>query len=498
MVFLVLVLAGIITTVILATRSSVRHRAALHAPVPQSEVVTGAQRSGAPVALSDALDDWVAEGLLSAEQAVAIRDRERTSRAPGRGVQPPEPLRRIPLFAEALGYLGGVLALAGLALLIANYWPDMTTSVRLMLSLVTTLALIGAGAIVEEHIDPALARLRWFLWILSSATAALFTEVLMVDALELDTSIFVVAACAGVIAIENAILWRWRDRPAQELLLLVAAIVGAATFIGGFTNDGVAGFTAWLLAAAVLAAGLRGVTPRPMILHVVGAVAMTVGAFFVVSQWMGAGGLLITSTVGLLFVLASLPRLTISVRQRVVLLVVAAIGGLQGIPLTLVHFSGDAGGVTGLATWALGGFVMFCGARRLLRGPIAVEIIGGLALIGGAALTATEWPSFATLFGLVTALTLLVIGTMPGRVLYSLLGSLGLLINVPWAISRFFPGEGRAPLLILVSGALIVVVAVLLARQGDRFRTELKRHAPEETSTAPADDAVPLERHRTG
>ncbi|CAB4813386.1 unannotated protein [freshwater metagenome] len=62
---------------------------------------------------------------------------------------------------------------------------------------------------------------------------------------------------------------------------------------------------------------------------------------------------------------------------------------------------------------------------------------------------------------------------LPGRVLMSVAGSVGLLINVPWAISYYFPGEGRVPLLILVSGALVLAVAVLLARMGDRFRSEL-------------------------
>jgi hypothetical protein len=133
---------------------------------------------------------------------------------------------------------------------------------------------------------------------------------------------------------------------------------------------------------------------------------------------------------------------------------------------------------------------MALGAHRLLRAPIATETIGGLGLIGGAALTGTQWPSFAPLFGLATAVVLLVIGMMPGRVLYSLLGSLGLLVNVPWAIGRFFPGEGRAPLLILVSGALIIAVAVLLARQGGRMRTELRSNAPDARPGGSTDGAL--------
>jgi hypothetical protein len=58
-------------------------------------------------------------------------------------------------------------------------------------------------------------------------------------------------------------------------------------------------------------------------------------------------------------------------------------------------------------------------------------------------------------------------------VLLSVTGALGLLGNVPWAIAHFFPGEGRAPLLVLVSGVLLVAVAILLARMGGRLRSEV-------------------------
>jgi hypothetical protein len=88
-------------------------------------------------------------------------------------------------------------------------------------------------------------------------------------------------------------------------------------------------------------------------------------------------------------------------------------------------------------------------------------------MIGGAAITAMQSPAFATLFGIATAIGLLALGTRPDLALLSLFGSLGLLVFVPWAIGWFFPGEGRAPLLIMVSGALILGVAFFLAR---RFR----------------------------
>ncbi len=493
-----LVLVGIVTAIVLAVQRGARHDDVPPRSTPPPRVALGVGATTRPAELSDTLDRWVADGLLSAGQAAAILEHERSAvavPAPDRRADISTPARRIPAYAEALGYLGGVLALAGLTLLVASYWPDMSTSFRLALSLVTTIALVGGGALVHEHIDPALARLRWFLWTLSSATAAVFTGVLMIDGLEVDTPAMVVAACAATVAFTSGLLWWGRDRPVQEFLFLSAVIVSATTFMTAVTNSGFGGLTAWLLAAIVLAAGLRGLTPQPMIPHVVGTVAIMVGAFATVSTWLGAGALFLLATAGGLLLLAALPQLTMDVPKRIVLVVVGTLGALQGIPMTVGYFANEAGGATGLATWSIGGVLMAVGARRLLRAPIVAEVIGGLALIGGAALTAMTWPDFAPLFGLATALTLLVIGMLPGRVVYSLLGSLGLLINVPWAISTFFPGEGRAPLLILVSGMLIVVVAVLLARQGDRLRTELTLRS--ETATKSADGAPPREHQLT-
>jgi hypothetical protein len=497
-----LVLAGLIAAIVVAVQRGARHAAGPSPLAPPSETPADTRPDARRPALDDLLDGWVTDGLISPEQARAIVAHERppafaveaepalaATPEPGLAVAPSRP-RRIPVLAEALGYLGGVFALVGLTLLVANYWPDLDTSMRLLLSFVTTLVLVGAGALVHEYQDPALARMRWFLWALSSATAALFTGVLVADALDVGTALFVAASCAGTIAVENLLLWWFRDRPIQELLFLGGTIVGAGTLMAGVANGGVAGLTVWVLAAAALAAGLVGLTPEPIIPHVVGTVGMLFGAFGTVSQWQGPGLLFVMSTTGILLLLAAWPRLDMSIAQRVVLLVAAGLAAVQGIPPTLVHFADVAGGVTGLVTWAIGAAVMALGAHRLLRAPIATETIGGLGLIGGAALTGTQWPSFAPLFGLATAVVLLVIGTRPGRVLYSLLGSLGLLVNVPWTIAWFFPGEGRAPLLILVSGALIIAVAVLLARQGGRMRTELRSNAPEARPGGSADGAL--------
>lgn len=473
MVLMLLVLIGIVVGVVMA----VRHQRDVGPGSPGASRLPGGTAAPQQIAdrreLSRMLDGWVVDGLISAEQARAILDRERSQAPAAEPVARSRP-GRIPVYAEALGYLGGVLALVGLTLLVANYWPDLAMGAQLALGLATTVILVVAGALAPEQRDPALARLRWFLWTLSSASAALFAGVLMVDGFDVGTGVLVVAACAGTVALLNLALWQFRDRPVQEFLAFVGVIVAAGTFVAGVANDGVAGVTVWLLGAAALALGITGATRTPILPHVVGAVAMLAGSFLTVSEGQGGGLLFVTGTAAGLALLAALPQLTLGVAKRVVLLVVAGLGAVQGIPPMLVYFARDAGLATGLATWMVGAVLMAVGARRLLRAPIIAETLGGLAMIGGAAITAAQWPSFAPLFGLATALGLLVIGMLPGRVLSSLLGAVGLLVNVPWTIARFFPGEGRAPLLILVSGAVILVVAVLLARQSGRLRTELR------------------------
>lgn len=470
------VLIGIAVAVIVGRRSN---RAETPGVAPSAEkpnvADVGRGRDRAPAALGDALARWVAAGLITTEQASAISDHERTVAEPARQgrERPPHRPRRVPAFAEALGYLGGVLALAGLGVLIGNAWPDLATPVRLALSFAVTVAVIGGGAVVSEQLDPALARLRWFLWTIAAGTSALFTAVLMTDVWDVEGDQYVASACFGAAALVSAVLWWGRDRPVQELLSFAGTIVAAGLLVSAWVNSGVGGLVVWFLAAGTLAVGLRGLTPEPFIAHIVGAIAVVAGSAVTIQQWAGAGMIFALSTAGGLLLLGALPRLHLDGARRMSLFIVGGIGAFQITPGTIGYFASDAGAATGLVTWTVGIGLLALGTRRMLRAPIVAEIVGGLAMIGGAALTGTQWPGFAPLFGLATALCFVLVGMLPGRVLYSVLGSLGLLINVPWAIGRFFPGEGRAPLLILVSGVLIIVVAVLLARQGTRLRTEL-------------------------
>lgn len=428
---------------------------------------------------------WVAAGLLSEEQAAAILAHEQAAATAApvpvatRAAPVPGRPRRVPVVAEALGYLGGMLAIIGLVLLVGQYWPDMATAGRLALSGAGALVLLGAGFVVREQEDPALARLRGFLWLASAAATAVFAGVLAADGFDADSAESVAVASAGAVATHGGLLWWWRDRPLQQLACLGGLLVLAGSSVALASPGGGAGLAVWAVGAAYVALGLRRRTPAPLLTEGIGGVAVVFGAFTTAGDWQGVGLVFAVTTAFGLLALAAVPGPARDRVDQLVLTVLGAVALAGAVPAALGYYSRDAGLATGLVTWAVGAGLVLVGARRLVRVPLVVEGLGGAAIIGGAALTGAQVTGFATIFGIVTAVALVALGMLPGQVLLSVLGSLGLLVNVPWAIGWFFPGEGRAPLLIMVSGALVIGVAVLLTRMGGRLRRELGGPRPD-------------------
>jgi hypothetical protein len=128
---------------------------------------------------------------------------------------------------------------------------------------------------------------------------------------------------------------------------------------------------------------------------------------------------------------------------------------------------------TGLTLWGLGIVVLVLVSQHVLRLEFVVTLLAGAMLIVGSAVTGAQSIGFATLFGLTTAVALIAIGARPGSALMSVFGLIGLLVFIPWTISHYFPGEGRVPVLIIVSGLVLVGVAVGLTRVGGRLRGEI-------------------------
>ena len=80
--------------------------------------------------------------------------------------------------AEALGYAGGVLAIAAGIYLAGELWPGLSTGAVLAFAAVACVVLGAGGAAVRTTGDPALRRLRSVLWLMSTVSLAAFTGTL--------------------------------------------------------------------------------------------------------------------------------------------------------------------------------------------------------------------------------------------------------------------------------------------------------------------------------
>src|SRR4249919_90804 len=123
--------------------------------------------------LDELLGRWVAEGWIEAGQAARIRAREaaRAQAAVPGGMAVPasaESPRRAPLVVEALGYLGGVIAIVAGVVAVDQLWPGIPTGAELAFAAAGTVALGAVAALMRTDGEPALGRLRSVLWLLST------------------------------------------------------------------------------------------------------------------------------------------------------------------------------------------------------------------------------------------------------------------------------------------------------------------------------------------
>lgn len=425
------------------------------------------------------LDRWVRDGLIERAQADAIVAHERRVAAAGPRAAVPvstpavTPHARIPLVAEALGYIGGVLGLVGVILLVQRSWADLGTPVRLAMTAgATGLAVLG-GALVHEHRDPAAARLRGAVWAVATATAGVFGQVFAADVIEVGSDELQAAVAAGAVLVTATLLWWNRIRPLQQVAALGAALVLAGTLAGEFAGNDWWGPAIWITGAVTLVAGIALLTSLPALTVAIGAGGVTIGSIAVAATDQGIGLPVACLTAAALLSLALADRPVVRENQRIVLSVFGIVGAVQSVPQTIAWFARDAGIATGAVVWLIGLALVVLGIERRIRAAVALEVIGGLAMLVGAAVTGVQNVAIATIAGTLTAVGSIALGARPGRVLMSVTGSAGMLVFVPWTIAHFFPGEGRVPLLILVAGAVLVAVAVGMTRQAGRFRREL-------------------------
>lgn len=299
--------------------------------------------------LESRLDTWVDEGLISPEQAAAIRRREEAERTGG---------GRIPRVAEAAGYLGAALAIVGGGILLEDFWASLTVVSLLILAATITAALVAAGAMLRGATEPAFQRLASLLWFVSTGGMALVAGLFgdeFTDLAGRHVSLLVGAA----VSTHAGVLWRLRPRPLQQIALFAGAVTTVEGLVFLPAQDPpvfFAGLAVWGLGVAWALLGWGEVVRPAGVALVLGAVAILVGAqMSSFGDLRGAGLVLGLATAGGLMAAA------VTVSSTLVLAFGAA-GVLIFTPQAVFHFLGDT-----------------------LGAPVAL-VISGFALIGGALL----------------------------------------------------------------------------------------------------------------
>jgi uncharacterized membrane protein len=133
--------------------------------------------------LEEHLDQWKAAGLIDDHQLAEISRYER-QHGPGMEL----PTRRIPVIAEALGYLGAALAAAAVLFFAINQWKEWSDVTRVAVLGVATLAAFTAGWATRRSEEPAIRRFSTVLMTLTVGGTVGTTVLLCNDVLDMRDS----------------------------------------------------------------------------------------------------------------------------------------------------------------------------------------------------------------------------------------------------------------------------------------------------------------------
>jgi hypothetical protein len=277
---------------------------------------------------------WEASGIITAAQAEEIRRHETSAR--------PKP--RIPLIAEALGYLGAALVLSAALALAAQLWSDLPVGVRIAVLLAVIALLLLAGWSIRNSVEPAFRRLASFLWLAAVAGAGFLADVVASDALDIETGLSIAIGIAMTSL--AAALWLLRRTAPQ----LVGVFAGLAFLIAGISDvlggDDAFGILLWVVGViALISARLEFILPERTA-YALSSIAVLIGA-----QWAAFEFFSDTQGWGLALGLASALALQgLSVAwASLVLLSLGSAGVLMFVPQIVDEYFGDnIGGTTAL------------------------------------------------------------------------------------------------------------------------------------------------------
>lgn len=316
------------------------------------------------------LDRWVEQGLLSGEQAAAIRTAEATA-APA-----PRPAS---LVGEALGYVGGVLVLVAAGTIAGRFWSGLGPGGQLAVLTGAALALLGAGTALPPRLGPPGQRLRAVCWLLGTGLATGALALLGEAFLDLGGAATTLLAGAGTAVLAGALWARHRGILQQAALVAALAVTaGAAAALLPHGNEQVVGLAVWGVGASwSLLSWAR--TGRDRVGVVCGATAAVVGSLLTLAAGWGTALALITA--------AGLVLAGVAARE-LVLLGVGALATLLVVPSLVARWFPDT--LVAPVALLVTGAVLVAVALRVARGrgaprpartgrPVRPVVAGALA-----------------------------------------------------------------------------------------------------------------------
>lgn len=370
--------------------------------------------------------------------------------------------RRVAAVAEGLAYVGGMLGVFGLVLFAVRSWADFSLFTRLALSGLSAAVLAFGGLVISDDRQPASIRLRQFLWLGSTACVGVFGSVVgdeWFDAVDDARRVFVIAVA---VAASSALFWWWRSGIAQHVTGLSALAVAFGAAAQEVWDFGAAGSAVWIVGAVYLYIALMIEKEGNWITGTLGGIATIAGAIYASQEWTGPALLVAVASAASLIFLAAMFIGPHEAALRVGFTVVGITGMVQSTPPAIAHYADQSGVNTGLVISIIGALLVLAGFSDLSISGGVTTTIGAVAALVGAAVTGVESEDFATVYGVILAVLLVAAGTVPGHILVSVAGLIGLIAFIPWGIAHFFPGEDRAPLIVLIVGVLIAFSGVLL------------------------------------
>jgi hypothetical protein len=232
---------------------------------------------------------------------------------------------------EALGYLGGALAVAAGFAAVRPVWPDIPLAAQLAFTATAAAALGAGGAVMPAGGDATFARLRSVLWAMSTACLGAFTGVLAAGVWDFGVTSAVPLA-AGVATGYAVVLWLRTRATVQQLAMFAAA---AVTVGAGIARADPAlrawgpGLGVWALSALWAVAVHRGYLGPPNPGYAVAGIGLLAGAQMAMA--VAAGHVLAIATVAALLTAGVVLR-------RVWLLAAGAIGVIQVVPQTAARY----------------------------------------------------------------------------------------------------------------------------------------------------------------